>query len=66
LTYGKASPEKKGDSNCKCPFCDAPVEKAYPFCKTCGKDFNRCSVCGKVIAEDRELCPECEEQRSLS
>ena len=50
---------KKGDAPCACPFCDTPMDKAYPFCKSCGKDLNRCPSCGKVIPLDEKACPEC-------
>jgi predicted amidophosphoribosyltransferase len=39
-------PEDK--SCCACPFCDTPVEKIYPFCEDCGKEFNYCSTARTV------------------
>jgi predicted amidophosphoribosyltransferase len=55
----KSPSEKKGEAPCACPFCDAPTDQAYPFCKACGKDLRRCPVCGKALAQDQDTCPEC-------
>ena len=46
---------------CACPFCDAPTEKMYPFCKDCGKVLSHCKVCGKPLPPHRDVCGECEE-----
>ena len=44
---------------CSCPFCDAPVEKVYPFCEDCGKEFDYCEKCGRPLPPGRHLCPAC-------
>ncbi len=44
---------------CSCPFCDALIEKAYPFCKDCGKQLNHCRECGKPISPNQDVCPDC-------
>jgi hypothetical protein len=51
----------KGDGGkpCSCPFCDAPVQNVYPFCKDCGKELNHCSECGKPLPPGQDLCPKC-------
>ena len=59
MTDEKPSEGKKGDTPCACPFCDAPAEQTYPFCKTCGKEIKRCPTCGKALAQDQDTCPEC-------
>jgi predicted amidophosphoribosyltransferase len=59
LAKDRSSSDKKGEAPCACPFCDAPLERAYPFCKTCGRDLKRCPGCGRVIPQDEEMCPEC-------
>jgi hypothetical protein len=58
MTKDKSASKKKGEAPCPCPFCDAPTEMAYPFCKSCGKDLKRCT-CGRVIPQDEDKCPEC-------
>ncbi len=52
-------PRKEAKSPCPCPFCDAPVEKVYPFCKACGKKISFCKKCGKPVPEGTDLCEEC-------
>jgi len=59
MTEKKSSSDKKGEAPCVCPFCDAPADKVYPFCKSCGKEINRCPGCGKVIPQDQDTCPDC-------
>jgi predicted amidophosphoribosyltransferase len=54
---GSAGGEGK---ECSCPFCDAPAEKMYPFCKDCGKVLKHCKVCGKPVPPHRDICAECE------
>ena len=50
------SGESKG---CSCPFCDAPAEKLYPFCKDCGKALSHCKICGKPLPPHMDICGEC-------
>ena len=59
MVHDKSPAEKRGEAPCTCPFCDAPMEKVYPFCKICGKNLNRCSGCGKVIPEGDDTCEDC-------
>jgi len=49
-------PEKK---ECKCPYCEGPVDSAPPFCEPCGKEFDICEVCGKPVPKGAECCPHC-------
>ena len=52
--------DRGGDrKRCSCPFCDAPVEKVYPFCEDCGKELDYCSKCGRPLPPGRKVCPEC-------
>ncbi|MFZ1947225.1 MAG: zinc ribbon domain-containing protein [bacterium] len=46
---------------CQCPFCDAPTEEAYPFCKECGRKLRSCPKCGRVLAAGESACPVCKE-----
>jgi predicted amidophosphoribosyltransferase len=49
-----------GDA-CQCPFCDAQVEQAYPFCKECGRKLRRCPKCGRVLEVSESTCPNCKQ-----
>ncbi len=49
-------PEKK---ECKCPYCDGPVDPKPPFCEPCGKEFDICETCGKPVPKGAEYCPYC-------
>jgi predicted amidophosphoribosyltransferase len=51
----------KPKASCQCPFCDSPVEETYPFCKACGRKMRRCSKCGRALAHNEEVCPQCKE-----
>jgi predicted amidophosphoribosyltransferase len=56
---GKSLGRSEGKTPCPCPFCDAPLDKVYPFCKDCGKEVNRCKDCGKVIPAGEDTCEDC-------
>ena len=49
-------PEKK---ECKCPYCEGPVDPKPPFCEPCGKEFDVCETCGKPVPKGAEYCPHC-------
>jgi hypothetical protein len=51
--------DKGGRPPCHCPFCESPVEASLPFCTACGREVRRCSTCGKVLAADEKVCPNC-------
>ena len=61
MTSDAKGPHDKGKpkASCQCPFCDAPVEEAYPFCKACGQRIRRCATCGRVLAASDKVCPHC-------
>ena len=46
---------------CQCPFCESPVEEAYPFCKACGQKIRRCGKCGRPLSVNEKVCPHCRE-----
>jgi predicted amidophosphoribosyltransferase len=56
----KSKKTGKGESDCSCPFCDAPVGNLGPLCKACGVTINRCSSCGRVLPKGEENCPDCD------
>ena len=49
----------KEKDECKCPYCDGPVEPKPPFCEPCQKEFIVCETCGKPIPKDAQYCPHC-------
>ena len=51
--------EKLEKGDCKCPYCDGPIDKSLPFCTPCQKEFKLCEGCGKPIPRDAEYCPYC-------
>ena len=51
--------EKQEKADCRCPYCDGPVEPKPPFCEPCGKEFELCGDCGKPIPKGAEYCPYC-------
>ncbi|MGQ9603927.1 MAG: double zinc ribbon domain-containing protein [bacterium] len=52
--------EKPDGERCHpCPFCDAPVDPIYPFCKDCGRKLNYCKICGKPLPPTQEVCSQC-------
>jgi predicted amidophosphoribosyltransferase len=63
MTRNKGGRDDRGRQGapCQCPFCDAPMEEAYPFCKECGRKLRRCLKCGHVLAADQSACPVCKE-----
>ena len=53
-------PDKHAERGpCSCPFCDAELEKVYPFCKDCGKEIRVCSKCGRPVPPHVEICSDC-------
>jgi len=53
-------PEAKSDSEaCRCPYCDAEMEKQDPICKACTLTIVVCPICGKPLREELRECPEC-------
>ena len=58
---GSARGKRTEKQSCQCPFCDAPVEEALPFCKACGRTIRRCPRCGRVLAAAETKCPKCKE-----
>jgi hypothetical protein len=55
----EAAKKREAKSRCSCPFCDALVEKVFPFCKDCGKELNYCEKCGKPLSPTQRVCPDC-------
>jgi predicted amidophosphoribosyltransferase len=49
----------KAKAPCQCPFCDAPMEEAHPFCQTCGQTIRRCAKCGRALTASEKICPRC-------
>jgi hypothetical protein len=52
-----------------CPHCGGPLDEAFAFCPTCGRDarpFRRCPACGSehYVSPEAELshCPVCGEE----
>ena len=43
-----------------CPYCDAELaEEDSPLCQACRVELPRCASCGKVLAADQKICPNC-------
>jgi hypothetical protein len=51
--------EGQEKSECKCPYCDKPVDPRPPFCKPCDKEFEICDICGKPVPKGADFCPHC-------
>lgn len=52
--------DKRRDAKaCQCPFCDSPMEEAFPFCKACGRTLRRCPKCGQALEVNEVKCPKC-------
>lgn len=47
---------------CICPYCDASMEKPFPFCKLCGKKIIFCRICGKPLRKGEKICSLCGEK----
>ena len=56
---GRTRDKAKDVKSCQCPFCDAPVEEARPFCKACGQTIRRCPRCGRALQVNEVKCPQC-------
>jgi nitrogen fixation NifU-like protein len=52
------------EAECRCPYCDIPVEDNPPFCGGCGTKLSFCRECGRPIPRMADTCPECGEARS--
>ena len=51
--------KKDAKTDCRCPFCDGPVEKEPSICSPCGAGVRYCPACGKPIPHAEESCPSC-------
>ncbi len=51
--------KEKAHGTCKCPFCDAEVDKNDSICKHCGISFSDCHGCGKLVSTKDSNCPHC-------
>ena len=56
---GRTRDKAKDVKSCQCPFCDAKIEMAHPFCKACGRTLRRCPKCGRALGASETECPSC-------
>jgi len=47
------------ETECRCPYCEAPIKAEPPFCQPCNVELAFCSACGQVIPKHAERCPQC-------
>jgi hypothetical protein len=47
------------EDTCVCPFCDAVIEVAAPWCETCQVEVQYCSVCEEPLPQGAAECPAC-------
>ncbi len=52
-------PTPKPTSACHCPFCDATMAQASPFCAGCGVELKWCPSCGQAAAKNAVVCAAC-------
>jgi predicted amidophosphoribosyltransferase len=45
--------------DCRCPYCNEPLETARPVCSPCGVTVEYCPDCGKPLLKGSKECPEC-------
>ncbi len=58
--------ENLEEKSCFCPYCDNTAAMAYPFCRSCGKDFTFCPHCNQPIRNEITTCPHCGEKVEVS
>ena len=46
-------------TECRCPYCDAPIKVEPPFCRPCNVTLEFCPHCGQAIPKGAERCPKC-------
>lgn len=53
------SGKETAKTGCVCPYCEGPIEMAYPFCQACHVKLTICQKCHKPIGKEDEVCPHC-------
>lgn len=59
LKKGKMKSNDAKGTECRCPYCDAPIKVESPFCQPCNVELRFCPHCGQAIPKQTERCPKC-------
>lgn len=51
--------ELREEEACYCPYCDASMAMAMPFCSGCGVVLRFCPQCNEPLPQDAQTCPKC-------